>query len=248
MALVLNPQTDRQRRTRNVAGALAAYGAGALAKGIFGGPKYKSSSAESRLTQRVMASVHEMKNLDSASIGGSISTTAYTQVLLNSVNQGTGGNNRTGRLIEAKQVLINLELQGPGGTTPDHTVRVLVWTDLECRGSAAGMSDVLQDNTFGWRQLLVPRNFDNTSRFVIHHDELVNLSPTINNSSSTSWNTPHFTRKMVLPLNRVVHYYNTTGGSIADIDSGSLYITLIQSDGTVSVTYNIEARLLFRDK
>jgi hypothetical protein len=195
----------------------------------------------------IVRASHEPKNLDISNTY-TLSGTTGTLVLLNAITQGVTGNSRTGRQVKLDHLRLNFTFTASSAESQD-AVRIIVLIDKESRGAAPAVGDVLTNSTFGLGALLSSHNFDNVpTRFKILADEVVCIQPTVAvNSTNTVWNTNIFHRLFHIKLKQNVHYYNTSAGTIADIDSGALYFITwgVNSSGESTSTY--DSRLVFRD-
>lgn len=196
---------------------------------------------------RVLRAANELKNLDTTG-SGALSGTAYNLYPLNNITQGATGNTRTGRMVMAEAIRIGLILTLNSANIYDF-VRIIVVFDKECRGSSLGSSDILTSNSFGTEQIISSYNFDNVpSRCNILHDEVVPLHHFVaTNATNTAWAGGIFSRVFHVPVKRRVHYYNTSAGTIADIDSGSLSLFVMGSSGSNESTLSLDVRHTFRD-
>lgn len=246
MDIIMNPATDRQRRTRGVLGAAASYAAGVAARRLVGGVVPRPTRQPS--VAALIRATHEPKNLDISSTGGSFSTTAYTLNPLNLILQGVTGNTRTGRQVRLESLRLSFNFQNQG-TVSEDLIRVLVVYDKETRGTSPGSGDILQTNVFGLAQLNSAHNFDNVpTRFQVLADKVMSLTPTVTtNSTNTAWNSPDNHLIMNIKIGRNTHYYNTSAGTSADIDSGGLFLLLMGKNATTGSAYSYDSRLVFRD-
>jgi len=247
MNMLLNPANDRQRRTRGALAAAASYAAGAAARRMFDNTIPRPMRQPSVV--QVIRQSHEAKNYDQAATGLAISGTAYTRFILNSIDQGTTGTNRTGRKVFMERLEGRIILQKTTTVSVD-TVRIVVFLDPECRGSSAGTNELLAVNTFGYGALSSLYNFDTVpSRFKVLLDRTVTLGATApGNSGVTTWASPDHVVNFSLPIKKTATYYNTTGGGIADIESNSLTILVFgaQATGSASIM-DYYLRTVFRD-
>jgi len=246
MDIVMNPTTDRQRRTRNALGATAAYAAGVAARRLLGGTIPRPVCQPS--VAALVRATHEPKNLDISSTGGTFSTTAYTLNPLNLIVQGVTGNTRTGRQVRLESLRLSFNFQNQTAVSED-LIRVMVVYDKETRGTSPGSGDILQVNTFGLAQLNSSWNFDNVpTRFQILVDKVMSLTPTVSTSSTNAaWNSPDNHLLVNVKIGRQTHFYNTSAGTVADIDSGGLFLILMGKNGTSGSAYSYDSRLVFRD-
>jgi hypothetical protein len=242
--MLANPRTDRQRRTRDLLGSVAAYGAGALTRKLAGPP---SKAARAPSVAQVIRMSHEPKNLD-LSASSSTSTTAYSVTVLNNISQGVGGVNRTGRQVLLENLRIQLIFSANAATETGDVVRIIIVKDKECRGVTPGLGDVLTNNTYGLSSIASSHNFDNVpSRFQIIYDEVVALHPTSYYGTVGYLNNPYYPVLINKKLGSKTHYYNTNAGNVTDIDSGGLFMFILNNSGSAQTTYQLDQRLVFRD-
>lgn len=152
--------------------------------------------------------------------------TVSNAVLMNGLPQGTDSTQRIGRKIMMKSIQANIEvtLQSEStmtvgtpisGVTPG-TVRCLVVYDSQANGAAPDITDILQLGSIG--SLVSPMNLNNRERFKIIWDKRRHIDP-------QGPGTIHFHlyKKCGLP----VVFNGGNAGTIADIQTGSVYIFLI---------------------
>jgi hypothetical protein len=196
----------------------------------------------------IIKAVHERKNLDLQVLGQPISGTAYYSNLLNGCAQGTAAPNRQGRRTKMESLRLSISLTLSASASKDQ-VRLMVIMDKECRGTSIGASDILTVNTFGQAQLLSSWNFDNVpTRAKVLYDAVVDLSSTVAIvAANTSWNPRSYHVLVHIPLKSEVHYYDSSNGGIGGIDSNSLYLFVIGTQGTNTSTIDYDSRVVFRD-
>jgi hypothetical protein len=245
---VFNPATQRQRNTRALAHG-AAYAAGMMARNLVTGiPRGLSSK---NAVDRVIRQTHEPKNVDLTGFTN-LSSSSSTSYLLNATTQGvTGSGSRTGRQILLESIRLDLNFLNNTAAAYDEVRAILVW-DNEPRGSAVAIGDVLSNTTFGAPQLASAYNFDNVApggkRLQILMDKRYSLQAKVQTGLTGAVyavdfkNTTHNIR-----LNKKTHYYNTSNGTIADIDSGSLYLFLIGFLTSAVSNVAIDSRVVYRD-
>lgn len=217
-----------------------------------------AKKATTEVVKRAVRQTHELKNLD-------VIDNAYTAPgvaggileLLNCVVEGTSGHTRTGRKIFAEYLDINITVISDGvvsnfptsgtatsGGAQDDELRVMVIMDKECRGAALTPTQVLNDTTTGFL-VSANYNFDNvghgrSDRFKILYDQV----HVIHYFNPYSKGALHIKRRV--PIQRMVNFFSdTNAGTIADIDSGAIYIYYISSQGNVQYTGNYQ--FVFRD-
>lgn len=243
--VIFAPANDRQRRTRNALAAGLSYVAGTTARG-FASAKRSKPSTKSQVAKIVRA-VHEPKTVDqyqSITLNG---TGVAKYLLLNTIDQGTGATNRTGRQVMMDHVDINFLIETDPTNLSGDVVRFVVFVDKESRGGTPSSGEVLQYVTNSAVAAVSPMNFDNVpSRFTILADESVSVNPGASPTTTTTSAIQLMVRRRI-KLNRRVHFYNTTGGGISDIDSGALWLFAWCLDATAPSGYTMYSRVVFRD-
>jgi hypothetical protein len=238
-------RTERQRRTRDLLASMAAYGLGSAGRYLTSAPS--PARAGKGLVTQVVRMSHEPKNLDLSALT-STSVSAYSVTVLNNVSQGSGGINRTGRQVLIESLRVQLIFQPASNNNAGDLVRVIIVRDKECRGVTPGLGDVLTNNTYGLSSLASSYNFDNVpSRFHMIHDELITLDP---QSYFGVANYENYSFKPILinkKINAKTHFYNTNAGNVTDIDSGGIFMFVLNLSGSVQTEYQVDQRLIFRD-
>jgi len=246
MNMLMNPRNDRQRRTRDSLGAVAAYAAGSALRSMLN-PSVPRP-VKHNVTQIIRAS-HELKNFDQTAVGVTISGTAYNQYLLNPIAQGSGGSNRTGRKLRAEGIDARLILQKQTTATVDD-VRIIIVRDAECRGSSLVLGDVLQVSTFGYAAMVSLLNFDSVpSRVHVLYDRTINLAASsIGNSGVTTWTGQDHVIDISVKQNQLCNYYNTSYGTVTDIESNAYYMFVLGTNASPNQTVlDYYLRFKFRD-
>lgn len=155
--------------------------------------------------------------------------------LCNGIVPGSGANNRIGRKIVMKSVLIRWSVALQATTVGGGSVRMMLVYDKQANATAPAVTDVLVQNTF-----TSPNNLSNRDRFVVLWDEVTD-SISINNNYSISG-------KFYKKLNLETMYNAGTAGTIGDITSGSLYVLIGNNGGFTTaqpqITYETRVRYL----
>lgn len=180
----------------------------------------------------------ELKSID---IGGSASEIDNTGVyiLLNGLSMGSGMADRTGRIIYMK----SMEIRGfwTGGAsmnTYQGICRMILFYDKQSNGAEPAADDVIYP-----AEVEGLRNLANRSRFKIIKDETWKVSTSGNPDAQKP-----FHWYVQLPGQCQKSVYNAgDAGTVADIETGSLYLLLITdtSAGTnteAMIDYNIRVR------
>lgn len=198
--------------------------------------------------QTIIRDSHEPKNVD-VFAADTLSTTAaaYTLILLNAIDQGTGGSERTGRQVMLDHLDLRINFLTATTAAQGDNVRVIIVWDKECRGASFVHTDLLALNGSTVAQSVSPFNFDNVpTRLKVLYDRRVPLNPSSNLTAATGL--PYQTAvDVTLKLNKRVHFYNTTGGGIADIDSGALQVFIVGAVNTNPSSLTLASRLVYRD-
>jgi len=242
----LGQYVRRHNRRMNARSLVAgAFGAASALRGAYSSLPGRS---EQGLVARVVRASHEPKNKDQLNTG-TISTSTYATVLLNSVDQGTSANNRTGRQIQRESLRLRFMFNGPNTQPTPVYVRVLVTLDRESRGTGPALSDVLANVANLNQQIISSYNFDNVpSRLTVLFDTVVVLQPqSVQNVAATTW-IPQFKQVICdVPLKGATHFYNSTGSGIGDIDSGAIHFFLMQDNVSIGTQFFSDSRFIFRD-
>ncbi len=144
--------------------------------------------------------------------------------------QGTTESNRIGRKLTVKSIDWRLFIQLPATSVPgatSETVRVLLYLDKQCNGTAAVVLDILETADF---QSF--RNLANTGRFRVLMDRTYDL-----NSSSGSYDGTNdqfgehivndaFHKNCTIPIE-----YSGVNGLISEIRSNNIGVLMISSSG-----------------
>jgi hypothetical protein len=192
-----------------------------------------SKSRKSMLFQMDTGTGPERKSVDTVSSFATALTSSFaTPQLLNGVAQGSNSNERIGRKTTTKSVLLNYTFTP---NAPASQTRILVVYDKQANGAAPIAGDILFSNSF-----LSPTNLGNADRFVILMDEI---------SDSAQSSAIDISGKRYLKCN-LETCWSGTGGAIANILSGSIYIMAANNaDPTIGVVAScyFHARIRYTD-
>jgi hypothetical protein len=206
--------------------------------------------SERRIVDQAIRSAHEVKNIDVQGLAQVFTNvSAPLTFLLNPTTQGTTGTSRTGRKFKMESLRISALTQSPSNTIQDDVYRFIVFVDKDCRGAAPTVADVLQFTTFGVTEIVSPRNIDNMSRFRVLYDKVQPIHPSIGAPTGVAGSVqiPMISWNVEIPLNTVVRCYNTSVGTIADIETNSVYMMAFAISTTNLSTLNFISRIKFRD-
>ncbi len=245
---MLVPRNQRQAAAFGLAATLAPAVGPLVKQAGRAAYEYMTQPAPKKgVVQRIIRDSHEPKNVDTTLTTALTGTGVATYALLNAIDQGTGGTQRTGRQV----MLSHIEMRATYVTDPSNltgdSVRHIVFMDRETRGGTPSTGDLLSSVASGYAAVVSPYDFDNVpSRFTILLDETISLNPV---ASPTTTTTTAFRYDLVrrIKLNKRQHFYNTTGGAVADIDSGSIFIFVVGQNTTHETTINATFRVVFRD-
>lgn len=192
----------------------------------------------------------EYKYFDTNS--GNVAVGANTWTLLgdNGLNMtvvGTGAENRIGRRIIIKSLVVNFTCQQTAGTTAtvagiskDEVFRIAIVQDKQCNGAMPVGNTIWNLDNCTSAQI----NMANSKRFVILKEFIVRMENVPMSTSYWNTNTNAFvqgyawgeTKKMwryYKKLNIRIDYATTPGGTITDVRSNNLliYANSINGDG-----------------
>lgn len=169
--------------------------------------------------------------------GGDKTFVAYTAAsLLNAVVQGTTAETRIGRKIRMRSLEIRwnyaLALTSVGGSP----LRILVVYDKQANAAFPAITQVLNTNDF-----VSPMNLSNSDRFTIIRSFITEPISTGNNYSVSGHE--------FIPIDLEAIYNDTNGGTIADIQTGSILITIAYNAQvtTAAPLFSFISRIRFDD-
>lgn len=169
---------------------------------------------------------------------------------------GSDMSNRIGRKIVLKSFYIRGRLSTePAGATPQAATtaplnfcRFIVFADLQPNGAAPAITAVL-DTADPYSHL----NLDNRDRFKIYCDKTFGFDPYLYNVTATtslaSASNQVVSLKKYKKINLEMIFNGTNGGTIADVNSGALYMLWIGSNGAGTGDANavLSTRVRFLD-
>lgn len=171
---------------------------------------------------------NQLLNVDSSS----------STALLNGMIHGDDINNRIGREVTLKSLEFRYTCYSTVGTGSDQYHRIMLVYDRQANGSPILYTDVLEGTSVNH-----PRKLENRRRFKILYDRThaINSSP---ESGSRVY------RKFYRHLNHPVVFNNLNSGTIADIQSGALYLVVLGTNvaGNTAGYCNFCFRLRYQDK
>lgn len=185
------------------------------------------------------ASINELKDITVKSTAlvpavGSINSPA--PVLLNGVAPGTSAVTRVGRRINMKSLLFKYQIQLASTTIGGSPIRVLVVMDSQTNGAAATAAGVLLTD-----EITSPMQLSNSRRFKVLIDEVIPCIGTAGPQAAM------FTR--YVKLNSNTEFNDGTAGTVADIQTGSIY-AFVWQNGALATTVcaaTMYSRIRFSD-
>lgn len=173
---------------------------------------------------------------------------AQQGVPLSLLQEGTGLNNRVGRLVRANCVHIKGSIFSGAGAA-EETLRSLVVWDHQPNGTAAAWSDVIQATDYqgaNTNGALDGVNASNVNRFTVLYDRVTTAPSTAAATGATLFPQPtaeELTFDEELDLEELTSVYNKTANppTVASVSTGILYFI---SQGTVGGQFS--AKLAFR--
>lgn len=163
-------------------------------------------------------------------------STAGQSVLLNGLLMGTSATTRVGRRITIKSIYLRYFACVASGTTLASPIRLMIVMDKQTNAVACGATDVLLADA-----ICSPNNLSNGRRFVTLMDK------TIDGIAAAGPQSAHleFYKKTSLE----VQYNTGNAGTVADIQSGSLYLFVWSSGGlgVASPSGQYYSRIRFED-
>lgn len=178
--------------------------------------------------------------------GDTYSGGAGLLTLLNGCAQGDGISSRDGRQIQMKSIQVRATFTSPVATTDPIIIRYVVFIDKSPRATAPTLSQVLDTSQGGPEETY--RNLDYRKRFVILKDKVFIMDAHQGfDSAKAYFNRVH--REIIkfkkLKLNTV--FNSGSAGTIADIESGAIYLMLFGTSATYPVVADIMAVARFTD-
>ena len=166
-----------------------------------------------RVIRRGSSSRVEFKAVDT-SVNIACDTTGAV-ALLNGIARGDDINERVGRRVVLRSIEMRVQSVVTATTGVDQNHRVLIVYDRQTNATALTVADVLTAVDIN-----SPRNLTNRSRFKIIYDSLHHL-----NASGESG--AHKVLDWYKPLWLPVTFNSGDAGTVADIQTGSLYLVVV---------------------
>jgi len=192
-----------------------------------------------RRPRRLLQNVPEYKYMDTTlSPGSTRCDTTGDVILVNGCARGDDVGDRIGRKIVMKSLEMRLYAYVTAGTGVDQTNRVMVVYDKQPNGAAPAITDVLVSIS-----TTALKNANNDHRFNVLYDQTYYLNGSGESDSAKIW-------KNYRRLNFPVQFNSGDAGTIADIQTGSLYFLVMGSEarGVTASQINGRVRVKFVDQ
>lgn len=209
----------------------------------------------------------EIKSVDTTLSGLSFDSTASRILALNLTSQGNAEQNRNGRKISLKSVLIRwaITVANDPTTAAKDYLRLLLVYDRQPNAALPATADILQDtdkagtnSTSAFSGL----NLSNADRFKVLRDSSWDIPFAFDSigggGGNVSTQTPQVlgdisrpsSGKWFVKLNGLeTHYNSTNGGTIADVTTGSLLLVTLGLNSSTNYNFALDgqARVRFTD-
>ncbi len=191
------------------------------------------------------------QDIDDASIAanGTIFTNASAEASLLRIPEGNGESERIGRKITIRSInwrftVMLPEADGSANAKNATTVRVILYLDKQCNGTAATITDILETND--WQSF---NNLANSKRFRTLMDRVYDIEPKAGggNGTTSDWAEARISDTLFKKVNIPIEYDNTAStGALATIRSNNINM-LILSDTSLDATFESKMRLRYSD-
>lgn len=228
-------------------------------------PRYTGSKSEiiRRPVPRISTINQKIKKIQSAIELKYVDNLYSSQVdntpdlyLLNVMPAGTNPNNRIGNKVNATSIQFRGTLISNSLALDPTQVRIIVFWDQQANGAAppiegsttAGTEGLL-DVTVVTQPIMAPYSMEAQKRFSILYDKTYTINPQVGvpGDEENSVVPVSLYIKKKIQLSRVVKYDNAAGGTIADIQTNSLYMVAISDRATEVPTFTFGSRFIFKD-
>lgn len=172
----------------------------------------------------------ELKVIDTDNIQGAISSIG-TFTLINGVAQGTDYTARIGRKITMRSILIRLFFY-PSSTVSapiGDIIRVIVFFDSQTNGAAPAITDLLNTNAYD-----SPMNLNNRDRFRVITDKYMTMNANTYTTGAPTAGSPVTRHCKIWKKMGLETIFGATGGSVGSIQSGSLYLLIMNAVNNAS--------------
>lgn len=220
--------------------------------------KNQSSKPEEAAAWRLVRAMNNVPNdkyinPTTASLN-TMTVTSPGVILLNGVAAGTGENARIGRLVTHKRLNMAINIFYSGLYYQAQSYRMYVVVETTALGSQLAPSQFFVDSTnfYPWSM----RDFTNrnNSRYLVLHDsgpfslQALPRASGVTAPYGAAGLPPVRNHVIDIPLNFQTDYSRGSAGTVADIDTNSLYFILVTDNATAGDLYmNFEYLTRFND-
>lgn len=168
-----------------------------------------------------------------------------TFILLNGMAQGTSQSTRVGNKMTMTSIQCRYNVYNGTTQTNSVPVRILIIYDTQTNALAPAVNDILSDTTAA-RRVTSPMNLANRDRFKIIHEHTWVPGHYIDPVDSIGFQDFN---KIYKKIRLDTIFNNTSGGTVADIQTGSLYCLILADSaaGTGSPRWQATFRLRYID-
>lgn len=157
---------------------------------------------------------------------------------LNLIPQGVTESSRVGRKCKVTRLDFKGQMVLPSTdlNTTDEQMRIIVYLDKQCNGTAATILDILETasiNSF--------RNLSNTNRFSILSDKTVAMTAKVAGGSTAISGDMLQSFRRNISVNAPLEFSNTTG-ALTEIRSNNIGLLAITLHGQASLGYTCRVR------
>lgn len=165
--------------------------------------------------------------------------------LLNGIAQGSDYNQRIGRRINIRSILIRMFISN-GSTPASQPVRIILFHDAQTNGVDPTANDLLGSASAGGSSTTAVNNLSNRDRFRIMMDKIILLQTNGGTTSGTA------DRKYLMKYKKcnLLTTYGGTGATVGAIISGAIYLLAVSQftlPSTNAPTIITETRIRFLD-
>lgn len=188
----------------------------------------------------------ELKFFDTAFADTDIDEAGVIFPSMNLVAQGTDENERIGRSITIKKIMLRgmIYHSTVAALASASCLRLIVYLDKQCNGAAAVSTDILEDGT-ATNNIVSFRNLANSKRFQILFDNVWDLNPTTARDTGPQAGDLRYYFSVYKNVNIPVEFDSTTG-AITEIRSKNIGVYVASTrDEEDSIVANF--RIKFTD-
>lgn len=169
----------------------------------------------------------EKKFLDNVFESGVLQfDTTGTVTVLNGMAQGTSQSTRIGNKITMRSCYLRYRVTNSAATTGALMFRVMVIYDTQTNATTPALSDILQTGPADPTMRVM--NLANRDRFkILYEDTFTPVGTVVSDTTGVTEFQEY--RQKYLKLNLDTIYNNTSGGTVADIQTGGLFLVTMSN-------------------